>query len=118
MKMKLTDRVLRSNEIKLRDRPYDISDTHRDSPPSFGVRVMPNGEMTFHLYRRFPGSPSPVRRALGRFGEINLEDAREKGREWIRQIKEGVDPGRVSTAEQFQATGAERFPATVVGTEA
>ena len=90
MKLKLTDRELK--RLPAKDKPYDIADTHRDAPPAFGVRVMPNGEMTFHLYRRFPGSPSPVRRALGRFGEISLDDARTKARDWIAQIKLGIDP--------------------------
>ena len=72
MKAELKDRALKA--LKPEKKPYDVMDAQR----AFGVRVMPSGEKTFILYRRFPGSPSPVRRSLGQYGELTLSEAREK----------------------------------------
>jgi hypothetical protein len=38
------------------------------------------------------GSPNPTRRALGGYGELTLEEARDKAREWRRLISRGIDP--------------------------
>jgi hypothetical protein len=58
----------------------------------FGVRVSDTGRRTFVLLTRFPGSKNPTRRALGEYGELTLEKARGKARDWLELIRKGVDP--------------------------
>ena len=37
---------------------------------------------TFVLHTRFPGSRHPTRRALGEYGALSIDDARNLAREW------------------------------------
>ncbi|HEY5818945.1 MAG TPA: Arm DNA-binding domain-containing protein, partial [Mesorhizobium sp.] len=60
--------------------------------PGLGVRVTDKGQRTFVLVARFPGSSNPTRRALGDYGVLTLEKAREKARQWHGLIRQGVDP--------------------------
>jgi integrase len=60
--------------------------------PGLAVRVTANGAKSFVLVTRFPGSANPTARALGKVGAITLEDARTKGREWLKSIAAGTDP--------------------------
>lgn len=62
----------------------------------------------FILYRRFPGSPSPVRRALGHYPEMSLAKAREEAIKWVSQIKQGIDPSREEKRREQAAIEAER----------
>jgi integrase len=83
----LTDLKIRS--LKAAGKPFDVKDTQ---VPGLHVRVMPTGHRSFILLGRFPGKPHPTRRALGSYGELTLEEARDKAREWRRLISRGVDP--------------------------
>src|SRR5258706_1489042 len=103
MKAELKDRALKA--LKPEKKPYDVMDAQR----AFGVRVMPSGEKTFILYRRFPGSPSPVRRSLGQYGELSLQEGRELAREWLAMIKKGIDPTREAKRLQQAAIEAQRI---------
>jgi integrase len=79
--------------------------------PGFGVRVGDDpdrsrpgkaGQISFVLYTRFPKSPHPTRRALGRYGQLTLEAAREKAAQWRSMIDKGIDPA-VAEKEERQA---------------
>jgi integrase len=83
----LTDLKIRS--LKAAAKPFDVKDTQ---VPGLHVRVMPTGHRSFVLLGRFPGKPHPTRRALGGYGELTLEEARDKAREWRRLISRGIDP--------------------------
>jgi integrase len=83
----LTDLKIRS--LRAAEKPFDVKDTQ---VPGLHVRVMPTGHRSFILLGRFPGKPHPTRRALGGYGELTLEEARDKAREWRRLIGRGVDP--------------------------
>ena len=83
----LTDLKIRS--LKAAEKPFDIKDTQ---VPGLHVRVMPTGHRSFVLLGRFPGKPHPTRRALGGYGELTLEEARDKAREWRKLISRGIDP--------------------------
>jgi integrase len=85
----LTDLKIRSLKPAADGKPYDIKDTQ---VPGLHVRVMPTGHRSFVLLGRFPGKPHPTRRALGGYGELTLEEARDKAREWRKLISRGVDP--------------------------
>jgi integrase len=88
----LTDRFLKSLKRKPPSdgRQYDAA---RDSViPGLRPRVMRDGQVTFVLLARYPGSPHPTRRALGSYGELTLEGARDKARDWLELLRGGIDP--------------------------
>jgi Arm DNA-binding domain len=68
--------------------------------PGFAVRVTATGQKSFVLVTRYPGSANPTARALGKVGAITLEDARTKGREWLKQIDAGIDPASMALAAE------------------
>jgi integrase len=96
----LTDLKIRSLRPAANGKPYDIKDTQ---VPGLHVRVMPTGHRSFVLLSRFPGKPHPTRRALGGYGELTLEEARDKAREWRRLISRGIDP-QIQEERDRQAT--------------
>jgi integrase len=85
----LTDRSLQAMKPRADGRPYDKMDS---VVPGLGVRVLGSGQRTFVLIARYPGSTNPTRRALGGYGELTLEKARGKARDWLEMLRKGVDP--------------------------
>jgi hypothetical protein len=81
-KRNLTDRALKALK----------SDAMDTVVPGFGVRVLPLGAKTFVLIARYPGSTNPTRRAIGRYGAIDLATARQTARDWLEMIRQGKDP--------------------------
>lgn len=68
----------------------------------FGVRVTENGHVSFSLQRRFRRK---VRRwTLGTYPAMQLVDAREKARDYLRDIARDVDPAtKIETARRDEA---------------
>ncbi|QOF71421.1 tyrosine-type recombinase/integrase [Aminobacter sp. SR38] len=97
-----TDKRLKALRAAETGKRYDLQDA---IVPGLGVRVTDKGTVTFTLTTRFPGSTNPTRRALGEYGALTLDQARDKAREWIALIKKGVDPAK---AEQETRDAAER----------
>jgi hypothetical protein len=70
--------------------------------PGLVIRVNDRRTKTFWLVARFPGSrqnrktglPNLTRRALGKYNELTLEQARAKARAWLELIRQGRDPPR------------------------
>jgi Arm DNA-binding domain/Phage integrase family len=85
----LTDLKIKSLKPAKDKKPYDEKDSQ---VPGLHVRVMGTGQRTFVLLARYPGSSNPTRRALGSYGDLTLDEAREKAREWRKLIKDGRDP--------------------------
>src|SRR5262249_26690253 len=83
---RLTDRTVKS--LKPARRRYDVMDT---DVSGFGVRVTERGQRTFILIARYPGSPNPTRRALGKYPSFSLEKARERARHWRDLVRQGID---------------------------
>jgi Arm DNA-binding domain len=85
----LTDRKVRSlkRDEKRGDKlgHYDIWDA---LVPGLGVRTSATGRRTFVLVARYPGSRNPTRRSLGVYGQLTLEQARKKARDWLELIRE------------------------------
>jgi integrase len=86
----LTDRFIKSR------RPAAIGqrDEYADAQvPGLYLRVTDRGHKSFALVTRYPLTPKhPTRRSLGGCDEINLADAREKARDWLKLIGKGIDP--------------------------
>ena len=80
------------NSLKTTGKRYEIRDTEIGG---LCVRVSEKGVKTFVLKKRYPGSDNPTRRALGEVGVLTLEEAREKARQWVKLIKQGIDPSEV-----------------------
>lgn len=68
---------------------YDLPD---GLVPGMAVRVSPKGRKTFVLVTRYGGAKNPTRRALGVYGAMTLEQARQKARYWIQALQNGTDP--------------------------
>jgi integrase len=79
--------------------------------PGFGVRITDQGVKTFVLRTRYPGEASASRREIGKVGKIDLADARDKAREWLKLIADGKNPARVE--EQKRKAQQSRDDATV-----
>src|SRR5689334_9746850 len=87
----LTDRLLRGLEKKpaQKGKHYDVQDA---IVPGLAVRVSETGRRTFVLVTRFPGRSNPTRRAIGEYGAVTLEGARQTARDWLSLVKQGKDP--------------------------
>ncbi|MGO8463208.1 tyrosine-type recombinase/integrase [Rhizobium leguminosarum] len=85
----LTDKRLQALKAAPKGERYDISD---GITPGLAVRVTDKGTKTFVLVARFPGSSNPTRRAIGEYGAVTLESARETARKWLQLITRGIDP--------------------------
>ena len=98
----LTDRFVKSESIIPRVGRKDFLDA---LVPGLALRMTSAGHRSFVLIARYPTSPkNPTRRALGDYGEITLDQAREKARGWLALIKKGVDP----KAEEARQRAAEK----------
>src|ERR1700753_2132984 len=61
--------------------------------PGMKLCATDKGHLSFVLTKRYPLSPRhPTHRCLGEVGEITLDQARDKAREWLAMIKKGIDP--------------------------
>jgi integrase len=97
----LTDRALKALLPAKPGKRYDVTDV---VVPGLSVRVTEKGTRTFVLIARFPGQTNPTRRALGEYGQITLEKARQKARDWLELIHKGRDPAH----EEDRSRRAER----------
>jgi hypothetical protein len=101
----LTDRKVKSlkGDRNLGDKlgHYDTWDA---VVPGLGVR-----RRTFILMARYPGSRNPTRRALGVYGELTLEQAREKVRKWLELLRKGIDPAAFGSEASIMKCSVTSF---------
>jgi integrase len=99
----LTDRFIKSRHPA----PPGRRDVYYDAiVPGLALRVTDTGHKSFVLVARFPVHPKNMtRRAIGNYGAISLDTARDRARQWLELIKRGIDPA-VENARQSHA--AER----------
>jgi integrase len=71
--------------------------------PGLALRVTDRGSRSFVLVVRYPGTRYPTPRSLGTVGAITLAEARDTAREWLAQIRMGVDP-QAQALERRQET--------------
>jgi integrase len=70
--------------------------------PGFGVRVNDQGRKSFILIARYGASRNPVRRTIGEYSTMLLEDARKKARRWHGLLAQGKDPAIEAERERLE----------------
>ena len=76
--------VVRGRETFSRDVRWDTK------LPGLGLRINPSGKKTFVTNYRVPGRSRLY--ALGAFGKLTLDQARDEAREIFRAVRRGSDP--------------------------
>src|SRR5262245_18498369 len=79
--------------------------------PGLIVRIAARRKV-YAVHARFPGAKHPTRRALGEVGALSWAAARETAREWLAQIRKGIDPAteaRRREDDERHAREAERI---------
>ena len=93
----LTDRFIQSCKPAPAGKRIDYADS---VVPGLVLRVTDRGHKSFALRCRYPSHPdNPTRRALGDYGALSLDDARQKARRWMELIGKGIDP-KIEEARQ------------------
>jgi len=82
---KITDKL----SLKPKAKEYFIHDTEISG---FWVKVMPNGNASYLVNAKPHGSRKDMRRTIGSTKLYKAAKARSIAREWIHQIKHGIDP--------------------------
>jgi integrase len=93
----LTDRACKA--LKATGARYEIMD---GVVPNMAIRISERGAKSFVLIARFPGSDNPTRRALGTYGAITLDSARDKARQWLDDIRKGIDPAEQEARQRAE----------------
>src|SRR5690606_38106566 len=100
-KIKLTKTAVDAATPK--DRDYELRDT---IVPGFMLKVTPAGGKIFMLQYV---TNSGIRRkpALGRFGELTVDQARNLAQDWLAEVRQGRDPSAEKSAARAAPTMKE-----------
>ena len=102
-KIKLTKTAVDAASPKERD--YELRDT---MIPGFLVKVTPAGRKIFMVaYVAHNGQRRKP--AIGRYGEITVEQARGIAQDWLAEVRRGVDPSAERAAARQAPTVKELF---------
>jgi integrase len=108
LKTLLTERALRA----LKPAPAGKRITMWDAGLSgFGLRVTDRGAISFHVMRRLPGKPHPVRVVLGKYPSLSLAAARKQASAALGDLAAGIHPRE--RARALQTAEAQRKAVTV-----
>ena len=108
MKTLLTERALRA----LKPAPAGKRNTLWDAGLSgFGLRITDRGAISFHVMRRLPGKPHPVRVVLGKYPSLSLAAARKQAGAALADLAAGIHPRE--RARALQTAEAQRKAVTV-----
>ena len=77
----------------------------------FGLRVTDRGAISFHVMRRLPGKPHPVRVVLGKYPSLSLAAARKQAGAALADLAAGIHPRE--RARALQTAEAQRKAVTV-----
>jgi integrase len=99
--IKLTKTTVDSAAPRLKD--YELRDT---VTPGFLLKVTPTGRKVFMIqYRTNNGERRKP--AIGRFGEITVEQARSIAQDWLAEVRKGKDPSAERAAAKLAPTMRE-----------
>ena len=102
-KIKLTKTAVDTATPQERD--YELRDT---TIPGFLVKVTPTGRKIFMVaYVAHNGQRRKP--AIGRYGEITVEQARNIAQDWLAEVRRGVDPSAERAAARQALTVKELF---------
>lgn len=102
-KIKLTKTIVDAASPQERD--YELRDT---AVPGFLVKVTPTGRKIFMVaYVAHNGQRRKP--AVGRFGEITVEQARGIAQDWLAEVRRGIDPSAQRLAARQAVTVRELF---------
>lgn len=91
-KIKLTKSVVDASPFRAKE--YELRDT---GVPGFLLKVTPAGRKVFMVqYRTNAGERRKP--AIGRFGELTVEQARSIAQDWLADVRKGKDPSAEKTA--------------------
>lgn len=82
---------------------YELRDT---VTPGFLLKVTPTGRKTF-MVAYTAGNGQRRKPAIGRFGEITVEQARSIAQDWLAEVRRGRDPSAERTAARQAPTVKE-----------
>ena len=101
-KIKLTKTVIDGARPEAKD--YEIRDT---VTPGFLLKVTPSGRRSFMLaYTAANGQRRKP--AIGRYGELTVEQARGIAQDWLADVRRGSDPSADRAAAATPAPTAPR----------
>lgn len=98
MKTKLTVRSVKALEAEDKDQVIWDSEV-----PGFGCKVTPKGRKTFFLYYR-TNDGQQRRPAIGQFGAIQPEAARDIAKRWLSEVANGGDPSKTRQHDRTAPT--------------
>ncbi len=75
---------------------YELRDT---VVPGFLLKVTPTGRKIFMVQYR-TNSGERRKPAIGRFGELTVEQARRIAQDWLAEVRRGKDPSAAKTASR------------------
>lgn len=102
-KIKLTKTAVEAATSQ--EREYELRDT---TIPGFLVKVTPTGRKIFMVaYVAHNGQRRKP--AIGRYGEITVEQARNIAQDWLAEVRRGVDPSAERAAARRALTVKELF---------
>ena len=104
----LTDQLLRAAAKAPSDKRFDLLDA---LVPGLLAVVHPSGNITLQLRTRI-GARTPIRRAIGKHGQVTVQQARTIARRWIELLHSGGDP---KAEQRKQREAAARAAAATVG---
>jgi hypothetical protein len=102
-KLKLTKTVLDAAQPD--NDPYEIRDT---IVPGFLLKVTPAGRKIF-MVAYVANNGQPRKPAIGRFGEITGEQARNIAQDWLADVGKGKDPSAEKSAARQALTVKDLF---------
>jgi len=99
--IKLTKTVV--DAATARAKEYELRDT---IVPGFLVKVTPAGRKIFMLQYR-TNAADRRKPAIGRFGELTVDQARSIAQDWLADVRKGRDPSAEKTAARDAPTVKE-----------
>ena len=102
-RLKLTKTVVDAAQAE-KD-PYELRDT---AIPGFLLKVTPAGRKVF-MVAYVANNGQRRKPAIGRFGEITVEQARVIAQDWLADVRKGKDPSAEKSAARRAPTVKELF---------
>lgn len=93
---------------KLVGRIGERATVHDDKTPGLRAELREGGRVSFYLFKRMPGG-GPIRKRLGGFPELTVEDARQHAANALGEMAKGINPAKASRDRRREATVKELF---------